>query len=582
MISLVRPTTSAAAGFPLHALLLAVLLVLPQLLFAHEGHDHGEAAPTAAALPATAGRDVVELSSELYETLVEAHADRLDIWLDRYDSNEPVSGARLSVALGDAAEVVATENAPGRYTVSITPLAPGSTTPITLLVQAEPGDDLLGGTLESIAPADPDLAARVGGWFADSWRWALGLLVLSLAAVGVSRWRRQRLQVLAVGMPLLLPLPWAALLGAGLLFGLAGVVAVPAVAHEGHDHAAEPAAAPRVEAGGARPQRLADGSVFVPKSTQHILELRTQVAAAGPTSESLRLAGEIIGDPRASAALQTLQGGRVAGNAGQWPVLGATVHRGQVLLRLTPSGSGGERAATAAEAARVAAELTQAQAELARLEGLTGVVSRAEVETVRARVTSLRAQRAALGAPLAAGGEAIVAPIDGLIAAIEARPGAVAAPGETLLTVIDPSRLSIEALAFDPVAAAGVTRASVALRDGTSLEARLVGVGAQLRGGAVPVRLDLTKAAPGLVVGQPVTVFLERSVTVPGLPLPVDALVRLPSGERVVYEKVSAERFVPRTVRVRQISAEHVAVLAGLEPAARVVVRGAPLIAQIR
>ena len=64
--------------------------------------------------------------------------------------------------------------------------------------------------------------------------------------------------------------------------------------------------------------------------------------------------------------------------------------------------------------------------------------------------------------------------------------------------------------------------------------------------------------------------------------MPVDALVRLPSGERVVYEKVSAERFVPRTVRVRQISAEHVAVLAGLEPAARVVVRGAPLIAQIR
>lgn len=576
MISLVRPTTSATAGFPLHALLLAVLLVLPRLLFAHEGHDHAEAAPTVAALPATAGRDVVELSSELYEALVEAHADRLDIWLDRYDSNEPVSGARLSVALGDAAEVMATESAPGRYAVPITPLAPGSTTPITLLVQAGPGDDLLGGALESIAPADPDLAARVGGWFAGGWRWALGMLVLILVAAGVSRWRRQHLPPLVVGMP------WAAPLGAGLLLGLAGVIAAPASAHEGHDHATESAAAPLVEASGARPQRLADGSVFVPKSTQHILELRTQVAAAGPTSESLRLAGEIIGDPRASAALQTLQGGRVAGNAGQWPVLGATVRRGQVLLRLTPSGSGGERATTAAEAARVAAELTQAQAELARLEGLTGVVSRAEVETVRARVTSLRAQRAALGAPLAAGGEAIVAPIDGLIAAIEARPGAVVVPGETLLTVIDPSRLSIEALAFDPVAAAGVTRASVALRDGTSLEARLVGVGAQLRGGAVPVRLDLVKVGPGLVVGQPVTVFLERSVTVPGLPLPVDALVRLPSGERVVYEKVAAERFVPRTVRVRQISAEHVAVLAGLEPAARVVIRGAPLIAQIR
>nr|MCU0760697.1 hypothetical protein [Steroidobacteraceae bacterium] len=151
-----------------------------------------------------------------------------------------------------------------------------------------------------------------------------------------------------------------------------------------------------------------------------------------------------------------------------------------------------------------------------------------------------------------------------------------------LVTVIDPARLSIEALAFESFAPASVVRATVALRDGSRLEARLVGVGAQLKGGAVPVRLDLAGVAPGLAVGQPVTVFLERSVNAPGLPLPLEAIVRLPSGERIVYEKVSAERFVPRTVRVRQVSAERVAVLAGIEPAARIVVRGAALVAQIR
>jgi hypothetical protein len=132
------------------------------------------------------------------------------------------------------------------------------------------------------------------------------------------------------------------------------------------------------------------------------------------------------------------------------------------------------------------------------------------------------------------------------------------------------------------VDAASVTRASVALRDGTTLEARLTGVGAQLKGGAVPVRLDLAKVAPGLAVGQPVTVFLERSLSVPGLALPIEAVVRLSSGERIVYEKVSAERFVPRSVRVRQVSGDRVAVLAGLEPGARVVVRGAALVTQIR
>ena len=45
-------------------------------------------------------------------------------------------------------------------------------------------------------------------------------------------------------------LPGLLLIALGVA-GLAGVVAAPAVAHEGHDHAAESAAAPRVEIIGA-------------------------------------------------------------------------------------------------------------------------------------------------------------------------------------------------------------------------------------------------------------------------------------------------------------------------------------------
>jgi RND family efflux transporter MFP subunit len=406
----------------------------------------------------------------------------------------------------------------------------------------------------------------------DGWRWLLAALLAVGGAVLVLRRRRARRQDRVV----------LTLVGVSLLAATISGYRAPAFAHEGHDHAEEPAAPVLAAATGHRPARLADGSVFVPKPSQRLLGLRTVVVQEGDASRTLRLAGELVGDPRSSAVLQTLQGGRVAGEGGAWPTLGARVRRGQVLLRLTPSGSGSERAATAAEAARVEAELAQARADLARLEGLAGVVSRAEVETQRSRVTSLASQRAALRAPLSAGSEAIVAPIDGVIASIDARPGAVVAPGETLLTVIDPSRMSVEALAFEPVVAGSVTRASLALRDGTALEARLAGVGAQARGGAVPVRLDLVSVAPGLVAGQPVTVFLERTATVRGLVLPSEAVIRTPNGERVVFEKVSAERFVPRPVRIEQVSADRVVVLAGLAAQARVVVRGAHLVGQIR
>ena len=521
---------------------------------------------------AIAGRTVVELTSERYEAVVESHGDHIDIWLDRYDSNEPVTGARVGVTLGDAAEVIAKEESPGQYMAPITPLAPGAAAALAISIQAPSGDDLLGGTLSDATPPPAPWSGRLLHALQDGWRWLLAALLAVGGAVLVLRRRRARRQDRVV----------LTLVGVSLLAATISGYRAPAFAHEGHDHAEEPAAPVLAAATGHRPARLADGSVFVPKPSQRLLGLRTVVVQEGDASRTLRLAGELVGDPRSSAVLQTLQGGRVAGEGGAWPTLGARVRRGQVLLRLTPSGSGSERAATAAEAARVEAELAQARADLARLEGLAGVVSRAEVETQRSRVTSLAAQRAALRAPLSAGSESIVAPIDGVIASIDARPGAVVAPGETLLTVIDPSRMSVEALAFEPVVAGSVTRASLALRDGTALEARLAGVGAQARGGAVPVRLDLVSVAPGLVAGQPVTVFLERTATVRGLMLPSEAVIRTPNGERVVFEKVSAERFVPRPVRIEQVSADRVVVLAGLAAQARVVVRGAHLVGQIR
>jgi len=578
MFRSVRPVPMSPIPRAGRLVIACLSLAVATVAFAHEGHDHAEeeagavAAPVVASATAggIAGRSVVELASERYEALVQSHGDHLDIWLDRYDTNEPVTGARVAVTLGEAAEIVAEEESPGQYMAPITPLAPGASAALALSIQSTAGDDLLGGTLTDATPPAEPLTSRIAQALGHGWPWLLGVLIAVGAAIVLLRLRARRRDHLALS------------LGVALFAATWALHPVPLGAHEGHEHADAPTAPMLAATAGSRPARLADGSVFVPKPTQRLLEVRTVRVQEGDVSRSLRLAGELVGDPRASAVLQTLQGGRVAGEGGSWPELGARVRRGQVLLRLTPSGSGGERAATAAEAARVEAELAQARADLARLEGLTGVVSRVEVETQRSRVVSLAAQRTALRAPLSVGSEILVAPIDGVIASIDAGPGSVVSPGETLLTIIDPTRMSVAALAFEPLTAGSVLRASVALHDGGTLEARLVGVGAQTRGGAVPVRLDLVGVAPGLVAGRPVTVFLERSATVRGLVLPSAAVIRAPNGEHVVFEKLGAERFMPRPVRIEQVSADRVVVLAGVVPQARVVVRGASLIGQIR
>lgn len=571
------PPPKSAVLQGLRAVLVCLSLIATSAALAHEGHDHADEGSDAVAATVAAsatvggiaGRSVVELTSELYEAVVQSHGDHLDLWLDRYDTNEPVTGARVAVTLGEAAEVVAEEETPGQYRVPITPLAPGASAALALSIQSAFGDDLLGGTLTDATPPPEPLTSRIVHALEHSWRWLLGALIVIGAAIVLLRLRARRRDRFALSV------------GVVLFAAIWALQPTPLGAHEGHEHA-DDTAPPLAATTGSRPARLADGSVFIPKPTQRLLEVRTVRVLEGDVSRSLRLAGELVGDPRASAVLQTLQGGRIAGEGGSWPELGARVRRGQMLLRLTPSGSGGERAATAAEAARVEAELAQARADLARLEGLTGVVSRAEVETQRSRVGSLAAQRTALRAPLSMGSEILVAPIDGVIASIDAAPGSVVSPGETLLTIIDPARMSVAALAFEPLTAGSVLRASVALPDGGTLEARLVGVGAQTRGGAVPVRLDLIGVAPGLVAGRPVTVFLERSATVRGLVLPTAAVIRAPNGEHVVFEKLGAERFMPRPVRIEPVSADRVVVLAGVSPQARVVVRGASLIGQIR
>ncbi len=572
------PPPKSAVLQRLRAALVCLSLIATSAALAHDGHVHadeesGAVAATVAASAAagdTAGRTVIELTSERYEAVVQSHGDHLDIWLDRYDTNEPVTGARVVVTVGESAEVVAEEESPGQYMAPITPLTPGASAALALSIQSAFGDDLLGGTLTDATPPAQPLASGIVHALAHGWRWLLGVLIAVGAAIVLLRLRARRRDHLALSV------------GVVLFAAIWALQPAPLGAHEGHEHADEPTAPMLAATTGSRPARLADGSVFLPKPTQRLLEVRTVRVQEGDVSRSLQLAGELVGDPRASAVLQTLQGGRVAGEGGSWPELGARVRRGQVLLRLTPSGSGGERAATAAEAARVEAELSQARADLARLEGLTGVVSRAEVETQRSRVGSLVAQRTALRAPLSMGSEILVAPIDGVIASIDVAPGSVVSPGETLLTIIDPARMSVAAMAFEPLTAGSVLRASVALRDGGTLEARLVGVGAQTRSGAVTVRLDLIGVAPGLVAGRPVTVFLERSATVRGLVLPSAAVIRAPNGEHVVFEKLGAERFMPRPVRIEQVSADRVVVLAGIAPQARVVVRGASLIGQIR
>lgn len=166
-------------------------LLLPGLLIAGGGddHSHGPATPTPVAPTPQALR--VEATSELFELVGVLEGDKLVIHLDRFDSNEPVSGARISVEGGPLKATTAAEQG-GIYTVSAAGLSAPGTHPLVFTVQAGDASDLLTGDLVVGAPV-PE--AATGGGIGPSW---LSLPVMAAAAAalvlaaGVFAWRRRR------------------------------------------------------------------------------------------------------------------------------------------------------------------------------------------------------------------------------------------------------------------------------------------------------------------------------------------------------------------------------------------------------
>ena len=115
---------------------------------------------------------------------------------------------------------------------------------------------------------------------------------------------------------------WMALATAVTLAG----AAMPTYAGEGHDHGPAPAVA---NANG--PQRMADGSVFLPKPAQRQLNVRTLVVETAELPRAFELNGQVLMDPNAGGKVQPINAGRIEPGPNGLPNAGQVVKKGQVL-----------------------------------------------------------------------------------------------------------------------------------------------------------------------------------------------------------------------------------------------------------
>lgn len=370
-----------------------------------------------------------------------------------------------------------------------------------------------------------------------------------------------------------------------------GLVTGTALAHGDEDHSQDakkkaPAAvsvAGTMGAAGvaAAPQRLADGSLFVPKPVQRQLGLRTQPVRIAELAATVELNGRIIPDPETSGRVQAMFAGSVIPGPKGMPTAGRKVVKGEVLAYLRPVSGAIERGNQKASLAELEAQLAIAEGKMKRFEQLEGAVPQKEIEAARIEHSALQQRRAYVRASIDSA-EPLVAPVAGIVSASHhLLAGQVVDAKEMLFEIVDPARLAVEALAYDVGIAKTLVSAS-ALADQTALELKFVGGGQQLREQALPLLFRITNRNAAVAVGQPVKVIARTEQGVKGATAPRTALTKVGAGETAVWVHTEAERFVARKIRHQSLDAANVAILDGLHDGDRVVTVGAGLLSQVR
>lgn len=165
------------------AVIASLFLCAPLAAFAHGDEDHG--APAPAVSQSVAPRAVA--NSEEFEAVLVLEGKKLVLYLDRFASNAPVSGATVEIE-GGGLKGAATETSPGVYAMDAASITPAKH-PLTIAIEAGDSADLLSASLD-VAPS-PAGVVHAHGW--SEWLvWiSAGVLALVGSVLLVIRRRKQ-------------------------------------------------------------------------------------------------------------------------------------------------------------------------------------------------------------------------------------------------------------------------------------------------------------------------------------------------------------------------------------------------------
>lgn len=533
----------------------------------HSGDDgHAHDAPSSG----TVQSPRIIATSETFQLVGILKSARVVLYLDRESDNSPVVDASIEVTSGDKT-VIAERQQDSTFSVSADGLVKPGENELQFSITAGEDSDLLGGvlTVPSSVPGEVAATQSLLALLKDSPAviWAAVGCVLALLLGGLlSSLFAKRLPVAAI------------ILLAGFLSVSGPTSALAGPGHsgdEGHAHGAETAA-------GASdlPRRLPDGSVFLPKPTQRLLDVRTKYVQPETARRTVRMSGRVISNPNHTAIVQSTVDGRLAPVNGKFPQTGRQVKAGEVLAYVQPVLAAIDRSDVEQTAGTLDQEIALAANKVRQFKSVSTFPAE-RIKTAEIELENLQQRRASLS-KRERGQEPLMAPIDGVITATQAMIGQVVTSKDVLFHVVEPTALWVEALAYDTIDVSTLSGAKALAHDHANADLKLISSNPSLTQHGTVLSFELAAGGSEFSIGRNVAVLAETGEPLTGIVLPRAAVVQAPNGQNVVFRHVEPERFEPKPVRFIEIDGSRVLLTSGVEAGEKIAVEHAALINQIR
>ncbi|TGE03495.1 MULTISPECIES: efflux RND transporter periplasmic adaptor subunit [Hymenobacter] len=343
-------------------------------------------------------------------------------------------------------------------------------------------------------------------------------------------------------------------------FGLTVLLPPPGTvqAHGGEDHGGEAKASTGVA--------LTD-EVLLPKESQFLFQVRTNLAEYSTTYSRATLYGTVSAAAGGEGRVVVPQGGRIVSLSAQ---VGQSVRAGQTLAVIEQTLDATQQIGLSTERANAQAELRAAQQDYARLQSIADIAARKDVVAAELRLRQARQNASIYNGQGQQRRISITSPVSGTVDVFNLAVGQQVNQGDELLRVLNPGKLRVEAQVFAQDLAKitpGAQFRVEGLQGQAGVSARLVVfsnvVNPVNQARQLVLELDATESS-AYRAGQAVNVQVvgQTGGGRPQLVVPTSAITDL-NGKPVVFVHTEPEHFKIRFVQPGAVNGQQTVLLQG-------------------